>query len=116
TGVGFCMYIKRACLRDVGYFDQEAFGRGYGEENDFCQSALLKGYRNSILTYTYVRHYGSTSFGAEKSERANSAMEQLLKRHPNYRRDVFAFIDADPLLDARRRMDIARLRNRGVPI
>ncbi|MDR8439764.1 glycosyl transferase, partial [Acinetobacter baumannii] len=30
TGVGFCMYIRRDCLNQVGYFDEETFGRGYG--------------------------------------------------------------------------------------
>src|SRR5690606_32183786 len=36
TGVGFCMFISRATLAHLGLFD-EAFGRGYGEETDFCQ-------------------------------------------------------------------------------
>jgi GT2 family glycosyltransferase len=33
TAVGYCMYIRRACLEQVGLFDAERFGRGYGEEN-----------------------------------------------------------------------------------
>ena len=36
TAVGFCMYIKRKLIQEIGCFDDEAFGRGYGEENDFC--------------------------------------------------------------------------------
>ena len=31
TGVGFCMYLRRAAIDDVGVFDADAFGRGYGE-------------------------------------------------------------------------------------
>ena len=27
--------IKREILNIVGYFDEESFGKGYGEENDF---------------------------------------------------------------------------------
>lgn len=42
TAVGFCMYIPRACLQETGYFDEETFGRGYGEENDFCLRALAQ--------------------------------------------------------------------------
>ena len=34
TGVGFCMYVRRALLDAIGPFDL-AFGKGYGEENDF---------------------------------------------------------------------------------
>ncbi|MEO7642978.1 MAG: methyltransferase domain-containing protein, partial [Ramlibacter sp.] len=37
TGVGFCMYIRRDCLNEIGLFDVEQFGKGYGEENDFCR-------------------------------------------------------------------------------
>ena len=36
TTVGFCLYVRRAALDQIGGFDAEAFGRGYGEENDFC--------------------------------------------------------------------------------
>jgi GT2 family glycosyltransferase len=36
TAVGFCMLIRRAALDVVGDFDAATFGRGYGEENDFC--------------------------------------------------------------------------------
>ena len=32
TSVGFCMYIRRAALAEVGLFDADAFGRGYGEK------------------------------------------------------------------------------------
>src|SRR5439155_2396270 len=39
TAVGFCVYIRRDCLDQVGPFDAERFGRGYGEENDFCLRA-----------------------------------------------------------------------------
>ena len=36
TGVGFCMWMSRAVLNEIGPFDEAAFGRGYGEENDWC--------------------------------------------------------------------------------
>ncbi|MCS7200051.1 MAG: glycosyltransferase, partial [Caldimicrobium sp.] len=39
TAIGFCMYIKRECINEVGYFDEERFDKGYGEENDFCMRA-----------------------------------------------------------------------------
>ena len=40
TGVGFSMYNRRDALNEVGYFDEEAFRRGYGEENDWCRRAI----------------------------------------------------------------------------
>ncbi|MBP6627306.1 MAG: glycosyltransferase, partial [Arenimonas sp.] len=34
TTVGFCLYLRRAALRQLGGFDSQTFGSGYGEEND----------------------------------------------------------------------------------
>ena len=58
------MYIRRAALADVGAFDAEAFGRGYGEENDFCLRAGARGWRHLLACDTFVYHEGSVSFGA----------------------------------------------------
>ncbi|HIE57041.1 MAG TPA: glycosyltransferase, partial [Anaerolineales bacterium] len=41
---GFCLMIKRAVLDEVGYFDEDTFGAGYGEENDFCIRARKAGW------------------------------------------------------------------------
>ena len=109
TGIGFCLYIKRAVLKEVGQFDQASFGRGYGEENDFCQRAIRKDWRNIIAADVFVHHWGSASFRGEKAKRLQAALKTLDRLHPNYHRDVAAFIQQDPLLDTRRRLDRARL-------
>ena len=62
TAVGFCMYISRACINDVGYFDEKVFGRGYGEENDFSMRASIAGWRNVLLGDVFVFHKGGVSF------------------------------------------------------
>jgi glycosyltransferase involved in cell wall biosynthesis len=110
TGIGFCLYIKRNVLKEVGPFDQASFGRGYGEENDFCQRAIRKGWRNIIAADVFVHHWGSASFRGEKAKRLQAALKTLDRLHPNYHRDVAAFIQHDPLLGARRRLDLARLQ------
>ena len=66
TPVGFCMYTKRAALRDVGLFDPHAFDRGYGEENEWSMRSFARMWRNVIGLDTYVGHVGSASFGDEK--------------------------------------------------
>ena len=58
------MYIRRAALADVGLFDADAFGRGYGEENDFCLRASARGWRHLLACDTFVYHEGTVSFGA----------------------------------------------------
>ena len=74
TTVGFCMYIRRAALADVGLFDVETFGRGYGEENDFCLRASARGWRHLLACDTFVYHEGSVSFGAGASAAAEQGM------------------------------------------
>lgn len=109
TGVGFCMYLRRDALDELGLFDAEAYGKGYGEENDFCQRAIQQGWRNVITADTFVRHLGGASFQGEKGKRVAHALRTLAQRYPNYKQQVSAFIRQDPLQEARRRLDMARL-------
>ncbi|THU01499.1 methyltransferase domain-containing protein [Lampropedia puyangensis] len=113
TGVGFCMYIRRDCLQDVGFFDEANFGKGYGEENDFCQRAIVKGWRNLHALDTYVLHTGGVSFGESKSPREQAAMETLRRLHPTYESQVHAFLQRDPAQQARLAADWQRWTARG---
>jgi FkbM family methyltransferase len=110
TGVGFCMFINRSCINDIGLFDVENFGRGYGEENDFCQRAIKKGWRNILIGDVFVRHYGGASFGTSKQALVEHATQRLEALHPEYFSNVHQFIDSDPVLEIRRRLDLERLR------
>jgi GT2 family glycosyltransferase/glycosyltransferase involved in cell wall biosynthesis len=88
TTVGFCMYIRRAALDAVGLFDEAAFGRGYGEENDFCLRATAHGWRHSLACDVFVYHEGAVSFGDESNARVAEAMKILLARYPTYLHQV----------------------------
>jgi hypothetical protein len=110
TAVGFCMYIRRRCVDETGRFDEANFGRGYGEENDFCRRAARKGWRHVAATNVYVHHYAAQSFGPDKEERVARAIETVERLHPGYLRMIHAFIARDPLLPCRRRLDEARIR------
>ncbi len=109
TGVGFCLWIRRKALDELGLFDAQTFGLGYGEENDFCMRAMRAGWRNVLLTDTYVEHYGSVSFGDSQSPRSLKAQKLLAERHPDYAARVMRHIGNDPALPARIRLDAARL-------
>lgn len=113
TGVGFCMYIRRDCLNETGWFDEEHFGKGYGEENDFCQRALNLGWRNLHALDTYVLHTGGVSFGESKSPREQAAMDTLRKLHPAYEAQVMAFVQKDPASTARLAVDWLRATRHG---
>ena len=101
TGVGFCMYIRRACLDKVGYLNEDKFGRGYGEENDLCQRALKSGWLNLISPNIYVFHEGGVSFSSDKQALVDHAMRVIDELHPNYHSDVRRFIKSDPIKHAR---------------
>jgi O-antigen biosynthesis protein len=108
TGVGFCMYIRRDALNEIGLFDTANFGKGYGEENDFCCRASTAGWRNLHALDVFVRHAGGVSFGASKSQRELAAMETLRRLHPSYEAHVHAFVGNDPARLARIKVDLAR--------
>ncbi|ANR80893.1 hypothetical protein BBB57_23170 [Kosakonia sacchari] len=101
TGVGFCMFMKRAAIKDVGLLDVDTFGRGYGEENDWCQRAIKKGWKNVHALNTFVYHKGGVSFADEQNPRKIRAIELLNKLHPNYTQDVMQFIARDPAYESR---------------
>jgi len=96
TGVGFCIYVRRALLDDIGLFDP-AYGLGYGEENDFCLRASAHGWRNVLADDVFVVHTGGRSFKEQKAALVPRNAERLLARHPGYDAIVQQYIAADPL-------------------
>jgi GT2 family glycosyltransferase/glycosyltransferase involved in cell wall biosynthesis len=116
TTVGFCMYIRRAALDAVGLFDAETFGKGYGEENDFCLRASAQGWEHRIACDVFVRHEGSVSFGAESQERIAAAMAILTARYPDYTRQVEAHVLARETEPARFAATMALFRDSGLPV
>ena len=113
TAVGFCMAISRRAIERIGRFDEATFGRGYGEENDFCLRAIAAGMRNVLCDDVYVAHVGGRSFGPLGLRPNDDSMQRLLARHPDYLERVRAFIAADPLAD-RRGAVLAECERRGV--
>ena len=113
VGVGFCLYIKRSCLDEIGLLRAEIFAQGYGEENDFCLRARGLGWRHVALPSVFVAHRGGASFrSAGRYLRLRN--EPLLNRlHPGYLDAINAFLAADPLAEARKRLDLGRWRAAG---
>ena len=101
TGNGFCLYIRRDLIEHIGLFDEKAFPRGYGEENDFCMRALKAGWKNLISPHAYVFHQRTASFGAEKHDLINSAMDIIDKRYPDYGRKVKAAFSSHEMKELR---------------
>jgi len=108
TGHGFCMLVKRELLDRIGPFN-EVFGRGYGEENDFCCKAADLGYRNVAAAGVFVEHRESVSFGSEKQALLKTNLSQLATFFPEYTRIVMEYERRDDLRRARWALDGYRL-------
>jgi GT2 family glycosyltransferase/glycosyltransferase involved in cell wall biosynthesis len=107
TGNGFCMYVRRACIDQVGPLDEEAFPRGYGEENDFCMRARALGWRSVIDDATYVFHERSKSFGAQKTDLMAASRKTVNARHPDYSYAIKVFGESPQIALARYRAGLA---------
>ena len=115
TAVGFCMYIKRSVLEETGLFDEGRWGKGYGEENDFCLRAANLGWRHVAACDVFVAHKGGVSFGEEKESLMERNLGKLNSLYPDYQATVERFMAQDPLARFRNRIQVELLaRQTGV--
>lgn len=115
TAVGFCMYIRRATLAQIGLFDVEHFGKGYGEENDFCMRAAATGWRHVLTADTFVFHKGGVSFAGSADSAKTNATAVLTRLHPDYSALVARHVAEDPALGARFALASALIREADQP-
>lgn len=109
TGVGFCMAINRQFLKQVPSFDP-AFGKGYGEEVDWCQKTARMGGMHLGHAGLFVEHRGGASFGSSAKQQALARSAAMIsKRYPDYDQSVQQFIGADPLRTVRCLVGVAEL-------
>ncbi len=107
TGVGFCMALSRRAINEVGVLDEQAFGKGYGEENDWCMRATRRSYRHRIAPNLYVYHRHGGSFAPEEKKALLDRNLRLLEaRYPEYPALVERFIHEDPLRPIRQVMAV----------
>lgn len=112
TGVGFCMGMNRNAIDEIGVFDDMTFGRGYSEENDWCQRAISAGYYNVVVENLFVYHKHGGSFTAnEKQTLLDNHLPLLAKKYPNYNRDVTYFQTLDPEKNIRQYVMLTLLNN-----
>lgn len=97
VAVGFCMYIKRKVLNEIGFFDKKTFKRGYGEENDFCCRAEMMGYKHVLCDDTFIYHKGTASFaGEQKKALMEEHVRVLESRYPVSMRNNHIFCMSKP--------------------
>ncbi|ONG47036.1 hypothetical protein BKE38_24580 [Pseudoroseomonas deserti] len=116
VGVGFCMYMTAKAIEEVGNLSEE-WGRGYGEEVDWCMRARDLGYVHLAAADIFVCHEGSVSFGADTRKKLVAQNGLLLgTKYPDYLRHVVDFVREDPLRLARSAIDLMRIEAVGLPV
>jgi GT2 family glycosyltransferase len=101
TGVGFCMSVNIQFLKTIGLFDI-SFGKGYGEEVDWCQRAILSGGKNISIQNLFVEHRGGKSFGSDTKKALIEKNSKIIsKRYKDFDSSVQRFIRKDPLKSSR---------------
>lgn len=97
TGVGFCMGMSRKALDKVGIFS-EKFGKGYGEENDWCRRCSENGFMNVHVENLFVYHkHGGSFTPSEKKQYTKSNLVKLQNLHPDYCELLDEYILRNPL-------------------
>lgn len=110
VGCGFCLYIKRSALEDVGLLDERALSRGYGEETEWCLRAHERGWRHAAAVNVFVAHSGGASFGRNKRSLVHRNNAVIKHRYPLASDDFDRFVQTDNLLTAREAIQRERLK------
>lgn len=102
TGVGFCMAISRQAWNNATGFNVELFGKGYGEEVDWCRRTLLLGWKHVLVPDVYVSHLHGGSFDPElRRQRRQDSATTLERLYPDYNDAVAEHVRRDPWLACR---------------
>ena len=112
TAIGFCMYVNRLALDEVGTFSLK-WGRGYCEEVEWSLLARDLGWIHLAALDTFVIHEGSVSFGVSEREKileTNHARLEAL--FPEYLDDVQRICRTDPIEPTRLRVFAALVAQR----
>jgi GT2 family glycosyltransferase len=89
---GFCMLLRRSMLQQIGSFDEETFGAGYGEENDLCIRARKQGWRLIVADDVYVYHRQSRSYGNERRRVLALTAGRALEQKYSHAEDIGPYV------------------------
>ncbi len=75
----FCIKIPYAVYSVLGPLD-ESFGKGGGEDNDYCLRAYLSGFKVSYAPRSYILHFSGKSFWAGGENSTSARKREILFR------------------------------------
>ncbi|MBI4034514.1 glycosyltransferase family 2 protein [Candidatus Saccharibacteria bacterium] len=90
---GFCLLLRRSLINRYGMFDP-IFGRGYGEEVDWCRRLAAHGYRCLFANRAYIFHLEARGFSAKTKAKLIADHNKIIwRRYPDYRQAVRDWMD-----------------------
>lgn len=98
---GFCLTISSNVFQKIGYFDEDLFPRGYGEENDFCFRAEDAGFLLAVAINTFIFHAKSKSYtNNDRIQFMQDGMRNFSNRHGSDRiKRSVEFMEKNPYLE-----------------
>jgi GT2 family glycosyltransferase len=102
---GFCMFLRRDALDEIGDFDAASFPSRHGAEKDWSMRAGRAGWRHLIDDRTLVHHARPAGSQDQDAERARKTLEA---RYVDYAA-LTRRLDVDPRINAVRH-GVRRLR------
>jgi GT2 family glycosyltransferase/glycosyltransferase involved in cell wall biosynthesis len=116
AATAFCLFVRRGCLDDLGFFHNDRPSGGYYAEKYFSVNAAAQGWRTILAADVFVKHHGFVSFLHRDADAVAEAREAFELWCPFYADSVTDFLVDDPSLPARRELDLARLESLGGPV
>ena len=95
------MLIRSALINEIGMFDEENFGKGYGEEDDFALRARKAGWKLALADDVYIYHAQSKSYSNDlRKKLGQQAFEKLKNKHgADYVKEGVAFCHKSRVLE-----------------
>ena len=112
TPVGFCTFFKRKALAAIGLFDQHAFGKGYGEENDWAMRSGNGNWSHVLTSNVFVEHKEGQTYKNERNALIEKAMKVMAARWPNYLPLLQKWNQLDPIKSSRAFLELHDLLDR----
>jgi len=76
---GFCLLLRRTLLDEVGMFDEDNFGQGYGEEDDLVLRAQKMGWKMVLADDVYIYHAQSKSYSSTERKMLSERAGKILR-------------------------------------
>ncbi|TLS71834.1 glycosyltransferase [Aliarcobacter thereius] len=99
---GFCVFIKRSIIDIIGLFDEQKFGKGHSEDNEYSMRIRSKGFKCITTTNVFVGHDGGTSFKEDSEPWKNNGRKIMREEFPNYFDEIRLFFHNDPISKERK--------------